>query len=253
MSRIKSALALPLCLAACFACLPEETEQKPRLSMFIGIDVSGSFQSTGHFDDALRFTAHYIYAHMNRLGDLDEPNVLFVGSIGGERPGEAKSFRPIHDFRGKSVDEITTDLRRWFEPDDAFTDFNPFFQRVSTVVKQRNLSLKPISIVIISDGIPDLTSRGTNGDDDRYQKIDLGPLEYLSRNVTIRLLYASPQIGVRWEQDIPRRRVRMWTVDSQVMEGWRSQVVAGVELERQDALWLWIAENIDFRVRRQLI
>ena len=28
---------------------------------------------------------------------------------------------------------------------------------------------------------------------------------------------------------------------------------AGVELERQDALWLWIAENIDFRVRRQLI
>lgn len=240
-------------LLVALACVPQETERQPRVSMFIGIDVSGSFQRTGHFDDALRFTAHYIYAHLHELGGLEEPNVLFVSSIGGEEPGEAKSFHPIHDFKGKDVDEITADLREWFKPDDAFTDFNPFFSRVATVVKQRNLTLRPINIVIISDGVPDLTSRGSNGADDRYKKIELEPLEYLSRNVTVRLLYANPQVSVRWEQDIPRRRVRMWTVDSQVMEGWRDQIVPGEELEDQNALWTWIEENVDFRVRRRLI
>ncbi len=251
--RARSALATSVCLLVCAACLPQETERRPRLSLFIGIDVSGSFQNTGRFNDALRFTAHYIYAHMNELGGLEEPNVLFVSSIGGERPGEPKSFHPIHDFKGKSVEEITDDLHTWFKPDDAFTDFDPFFDRVATVVKQRNLALRPLSIVVISDGVPDITSRGTDGDDDRYRKINLEPLEFISRNVTIRLLYASPQVAVRWEQEIPRRRVRMWTVDGQVMEGWRSQIVPGAELEQQDDLWLWIAENVDFRVGKRLL
>ncbi len=246
-------MAASLCLLLSAACMPRETERQPRLTLFIGIDVSGSFQNTGHFDDALRFTAHYIYAHMNELGGLDEPNVLFVGSIGGERPGQPKSFHPIHDFKGRSVDEITDDLRGWFRSDDAFTDFNPFFERVAAVVKQRNLMLKPISIVVISDGVPDITASGANGGDDRYKKIDLDQLEYLSRNVTVRLLYANPQVAVHWEQDIPRRRVRMWTVDGAVMEGWRNQIVPGASLENQEALWIWIAENVDFRVRRRLL
>ena len=253
VGRARAFAAVALGLLVGLSCVPRETERQPRVSMFVGIDVSGSFQRTGRFDDALRFTAHYIYAHLNELGGLEEPNVLFVSSIGGEEVGEAKSFHPIHDFQNKDVDEITSDLREWFRPDDAFTDFNPFFSRVATVVKQRNLTLRPINIVIISDGIPDLTSRGSNGSDNRYKKIDLEPLEFLSRNVTVRLLYADPTVSVRWEQDIPRRRVRMWTVDSQVMEGWRDQVVAGEELEAQAALWKWIKENVDFRVRRRLI
>ncbi len=253
MTGARPSALIALGVLLCSACLPQETEHKPRESMFIGIDVSGSFQNTGNFDDALRFTAHYIYAHLNRLGGLEEPNVLFVGSIGGEQPGEAKSFHPIHDFRGKSVDEITADLRSWFSPDDAFTDFNPFFERVATVVKQRNLNLRPINIIIVSDGVPDVTARGTNGDDERYRRINLEPLEYLSRNVTVRLLYANPQSSVRWEEEIPRRRVRMWTVDDAVMRGWRDQIVPGEQLDRQEALWKWIAENVDFRVRRRLL
>lgn len=251
--RQSNLVAAVLLLAA--ACMPAEVDQEPRLTLFIGIDVSGSFQNTGHYDDAMRFAAHYIYGHLRGLGELEEPAVLFVGSIGGERPGETKSFRPIHDFQGKSPDEIEGDLRRWFQPDDAFTDFNPFFERVATFVKRRNLILKPITIVVISDGIPDVTARlaAAGAEDERYGKINLEPLEFLSRNVTLRLLYTSPQVAVRWEQEVPRRRVRMWTVDHEVMDGWRSQIAPGRALEQQEALWTWIEENVDFRVRRRLI
>jgi hypothetical protein len=66
-------------------------------------------------------------------------------------------------------------------------------------------------------------------------------------------LYTSPQVAVRWEQEVPRRRVRMWTVDDEVMDGWSSQIAPGRALEQQEALWTWIKENVDFRVRRRLI
>jgi hypothetical protein len=226
--------------------MPAETDQEARMSLFIGIDVSGSFQNTGNYNDAMRFAAHYIYGHLNALGELEEPAVLFVGSIGGERPGEAKSFHPIHDFQGKSVDQIDADLHAWFESGDAFTDFNPFFERVAAFVKRQNLILKPLTIVVVSDGVPDA------GQDDRYSRINLEPLEYLSRSVTVRLLYATPTVAVRWEEDIERRRVRMWTVDAEVMRGWRSQITLGRPLDEQDRLWTWVKENVDFRARRQM-
>ena len=240
-----------LCLLLASACVPEGTEQPPRMVLFVGIDVSGSFQNTGNYNDALRFTAHYIYGHMNELGELEKPAVLFVGSIGGERPGQTKSFHPIHDFEGKTVDEIDADLHEWFEPDDAFTDFNVFFGRVADFVQRQNLTLKPITILVVSDGVPDVTSRADA--DDRYRTIDLDPLEYLSRNVTVRLLYPNPEVAVRWEQDVPRKRVRMWTVDDEVMVGWRSQISLGAPVDQQDLLWKWIRENVDFRVRRSVL
>lgn len=240
-----------MCLLFASACLPEGTEQPPRLVLFVGIDVSGSFQNTGNYDDALRFTAHYIYGHLEKLGDLEEPAVLFVGSIGGERPSQPKSFHPVHDFQGKTVDEIDADLRNWFQPDDAFTDFNIFFDRVADFVQRQNLTLKPISILVVSDGVPDVLSR--TDADNRYRTINLEPLEYLSRNVTVRLVYPNPEVAVRWEQDVPRKRVRMWTVDDEVMVGWSSQVTLGLPVERQDLLWQWITENVDFRVRRSVL
>jgi len=250
--RLRRLAPLALLLAA--ACVPPQGEREPRLTMVIGIDVSGSFQSTGHFNDALHFTAHYIYGHLNGMGELEEPAALFVGSIGGERPGEPKSFHPIHDFRGKSVQEIEADLREWFRPDDRFTDFNPFFERVATLVKRQNLILKPLSVIVVSDGVPDVTARTVSREQNaRYKSIDLSPLELLSRNVTVRLLYANPGVIRSWEQDIPRRRVRMWTVDGEVMEGWRQQVTPGLALENQEALWKWISDIVDFRVRRRLL
>lgn len=231
------------------SCAPAEGTRQARSTLVIGIDVSGSFRSTGNYDDAIEFASHYLYGHLNGLGELKVPSAVFVGSIGGVRVGEPKSFQPIHAFQDKSVPEIATQLREYFPPEDSFTDFNAFFGRVATLVKRQGLVLAPLSIVVLSDGIPDATSRTAGPDTSAYARIDLAPLEYLSRNVTVRLLYASPTASVAWERDIERRRVRMWTVDDQVMVGWREQAAAAPNEDAQDELWSWIQDNVDFRVR----
>ena len=75
-------------------------------------------------------------------------------------------------------------------------------------------------------------------------------LEYLSRSVTVRLLYASPKVAQRWEHNVPRKRVRLWTQDAEVMEGWRRHFVSTGRPEQQDSLWSWMKNVVDFRVRR---
>ncbi|HEX7050411.1 MAG TPA: hypothetical protein VF188_09440 [Longimicrobiales bacterium] len=251
------AVALLLLTAVAGCSLDAPANPPPRTTIVIGVDVSGSFRSTGHYDDALSFTARYIYGHMNGLGGLEVPRALFVGAIGGEEPGEPQAFHPIHDFRGHSVAEIEKDLREWFQPDDRFTDFNAFFRRAATLVKRQNLTLAPITLVVLSDGVPDLTARGagrrTQVDDPaRYEGIELGDLEYLARNVTVRLLYPDPPVAVAWERHVPRGRVRLWTVDHVVMAGWHEQMLPDSAVEAQDALWKWVRDNVDFRVRRSL-
>jgi hypothetical protein len=226
-----------------------ENARLARFTLVVGIDVSGSFRATGNYDDAIEFAANYIYSHLNGLGELRVPTALFVGSVGGEQPGEAKSFQPIHAFQNKSVDEITALLREQYPSEDALTDFNIFFDRVATLVKRQGLVLSPLDIVILSDGIHDVTGQAASGEEGPYALIDLDPLEYLSRSVTVRLLYASPTVSVDWERKIERQRVRMWTVDAQVMKGWKDQVDPDLELDAQENLWKWIGENVNFRVR----
>jgi hypothetical protein len=71
--------------------------------------------------------------------------------------------------------------------------------------------------------------------------------------VTLRLLYPSPTIAVRWERQIPRRRVRIWTVENEVMQTWRRQHRPGASPAEQAALWKWIADNVDFPVRAMTV
>ncbi|HEM49508.1 MAG TPA: hypothetical protein ENO27_04785, partial [Caldithrix sp.] len=97
-------------------------QPEPRLSMFIGVDISGSFIKGKYFDDSIDFLAHYIYAHLNGLGGLDVPSVLFVGSIGGEKKDEPKTLYPISDFENKSIEEIKMQLKKSFPKNK----FNPF-------------------------------------------------------------------------------------------------------------------------------
>ncbi len=248
-SRTLSMLLGAVVAAGMSACAPAEGAQQARSTLVIGIDVSGSFRATGNYDDAIDFAAHYLYGHLNGLGDLRVPSAVFVGSIGGVRVGEPKSFQPIHAFQDKTIPEIAEQLREYFPPEDSFTDFNAFFERVATLVKRQGLVLAPLSIVMLTDGIPDYTGQTSGPQSSAYAQIDLAPLEYLSRNVTVRLLYASPTASVAWERDVERRRVRMWTVDDQVMEGWREQVGPDVPTDAQDQLWAWIEDNVDFRVR----
>lgn len=245
---VRTALALAL-LAAC---APAEGDQStsPRSTLVVGLDVSGSFRQSGQFDDAIDFAAHYIYAHMKGLGDLRQPTAVFVGSLGGERQGEAKTFHPIQDLTRKSVAEIAADLRGWFPETDPITDFNAFFERVSVHVKRQNLVLAPLNIVMFSDGVPDYPRARRVSQDSLYARIDLTPLEYLSRSVTVRLLYAEPRVAQLWERQVPRRRVRIWTQDAEVMLGWRRHNDPAMPIDAQDSLWSWMSNIVDFRVRR---
>jgi hypothetical protein len=219
----------------------------PRSTLIIGLDVSGSFRSSGSFNDAIEFASLYIYAHMKGFNDLRRPTDVFVGTMGGQKSGEAKTFHPIQDLSGKSPAQIQASLRAWFPETDPITDYNAFFERVSVHVQRQNLTLAPLSIVMFSDGIPDIP--GVRGAD-LYRRINLTPLEYLSRSVTVRLLYASPKVAQHWEKNVPRKRVRLWTQDADVMQGWRRHVVASAQMEGQDSLWSWMKNVVDFRVRR---
>jgi hypothetical protein len=221
---------------------------KVRESLFVGIDTSGSFRTES--DDAMRFLAYYLYGHLNGLGGLSKPRELFVAAIGGQEPSEPKAFRPIHDFAGKDVAQIEADLRKWFVPTDGLTDFNPFFAQVARIAKERNLVLSPITVVVVSDGVPDLSLRNAKKDPmGLYRQIDLGSLEFLSRNMTVRLAYASPKVGDNWRRYVPRQRVRLWTTEAEVMKGWSEQLTPGAEPAEQARLWTWVRDNVDFRVR----
>jgi hypothetical protein len=236
------------------ACALQPAERKPRMTLFIGIDASGSFRGSGYYDDSLSFLAHYLYGHLNELNGLEKPRELFVGAIGGKNMNEPKAFHPTHDFEGKEIARIEADLREWFPATDTLTDFNAFIQQVARIAKERNLILAPITVVIVSDGIPDVgTAAATTDPQDLYKTIDLGPVEYLSKNFTLRLAYASPKVGDHWRKYVQRQRVRLWTVEAEVMKGWSAQVLPDTDPAGQERLWKWVKDNVDFRVRSRTI
>jgi hypothetical protein len=247
MKRRAVLLALGLVV---LACKPPANAPPPRNTLVVGLDISGSFRKSGYFDEAMRYAALYIYGHVNGLGGLKVTTDVFVGSLGGEKVGQPKSFHPIQDLSGKTPAQIEADLRAWFPEDDPITDFNAFFQRTAVHIKRQNLVLAPLNIVMFSDGVPDFPGAGRLPAAQLYAKIDVSPIEYLSRNVTIRLLYAQPTVAQNWEKLVPRNRVKIWTQDQNVMTGWHRHEVAGVAMEQQDSLWSWTQQIVDFRVRR---
>lgn len=246
------AVAAMLALAvAGGACAPPQSSAPPKNVMVLGIDVSGSFRAK-HYEDALEFAAYYIYGHMHGLGGLRQPTAVFVGSVGGDAMDEVKSFHPIHDFEGKSVEQIKQDLREWFPSTDRLTDYNSFFSRIATLIKRQNLVLAPLNIVVLTDGVPDINRAARRDSASAYANIKVDALEYLSRNVTVRVLYPTPTVAVGWERGLKRDRVRLWTLDAQVMNGWRAQMAEGPP-EQQDRLWRWMDDNVDFRVRSSIL
>lgn len=142
-----------------------------------------------------------------------------MGSIGGAKPNEAKTFYPIQSFQNKSVPEIAAKLREMFpkETPNPFTDYNAFFEQVAQTVKNKNLVLRPISIVMLSDGIPDVKTQGKTD----FRSIKVKPLETLARSVTIRLLYTDAVVGKNWQTKVKRTRVKIWTQDAEVLVFWR--------------------------------
>ncbi len=114
MSRLRSAItASVVCAAILWVAVAgcnfqsgqqSSQQRKAPMTLFIGVDVSGSFKHD--YDNAMIFLAHYIYGHLHELGGLAKPQALFVASIGGKKSGEPKSFHPIHDFEGKDIEQI---------------------------------------------------------------------------------------------------------------------------------------------------
>ena len=244
---IASCACAALMLSPVVACAPSADGQRvARSTLVIGIDVSGSFGKD--YQSSLDFVANYIYAHLHGLGGLKQPTAVFVGSIGGDHPQETKSFQPIETFENMSVPQIAAYLRKQYPSHDGLTDFNPFFARTATLVTRQNLVLAPLNIILVTDGVPD-TQRSKTDSLGGYKKIDVSKLEYLSKNVTVRILFPRPTIAVRWEKQVPRHRVRMWTVDDEVMNTWKKHYHQGAKSEDQTDLWKWIADNVDFRVR----
>ena len=139
--------AAALVLGAMACSPPASGTRVSRSTLVIGIDVSGSFVSRGRYESAIDFAANYLYAHLHALGELKQPTAVFVGTVGGEKPGETKSFQPIDTFEHMTVAQIAAYLRREYPSRDGLTDYNPFFQRVATLVKRQNLVLSPLNAV----------------------------------------------------------------------------------------------------------
>lgn len=230
------------------------SKENPRLVMFIGVDISGSFLRGPYFEDAMDFLAQYIYAHLKGFEGMEVPHSLFVGSIGGDKADEPKTLFPIQTFQDQSPEQIRARLATMFPKNKSnpFTDFNAFFEQIRQTVTNRNLLMRPVSIVMISDGKPDVPGKTGR---DAMRTIKLKPLENLSRNVTLRLLYTDAVTGASWQNDVPRQRVKVWTQDAQVMTEWKRPNVSrrGRSVANQDRLFSWIKDNVDFGVRTRAV
>lgn len=226
----------------------ETGDPKPRLSMFIGVDISGSFTNGGYYENSIEFLSHYLYAHLNGISDLEVPNVLFVSSIGGASANEPKTFYPKQMFENKSIEEIGVQLREIFPKveENRYTDYNAFFEQIAMTVRNRKLVLRPISVVMLTDGVPDVKKEGKTD----FRSINVKPLESLSRNITVRVLYTNAETGRSWLTRVPRSRVKIWTQDAKVMVSWKDPAIFMPDqpLATQKTFIHWIEENVDYGV-----
>ncbi len=249
------AILLVASLVLAVGCASTE-EPEPRLSLFVGVDVSGSFTQARAplFEDSLRFLAYYIYGHLHGTGGLEKVRALYVGPLGGNVPNEPKALFPIQVFERMSVPQIEAKLKEMFVRKGNFlTDFNAFFKNVSETAQKQNLLIAPLAIVVVTDGIPEVAAKSGKAVEVSYGDLDVSSLEFLARNVTIRVLYPSPIVAAGWEREIPRQRVRIWTVNADVMKGWREQLAKKPTPEEETRLWKWIEDIVNQRVRRQRI
>ena len=227
----------------------------PRLVMFVGIDISGSFMNGRYFDDSIQFLARYLYGHLNGIGAMEVPHSLFVGSIGGATKDEAKTLYPIESFQNRSIEQIEQRLHEIFPKGrvNHFTDFNAFFGQVGDMIDQKKLLLKPISIVLLTDGDPDMgeASSVSTDKDAPFKRLSVSPLEGLSRNITVRVLYTNAVTAKNWLDDVPRKRIKVWTQDAVVMTEWNDPktMLPETPFEKQTRFFSWVQNNVDFQPR----
>src|SRR5690606_37345386 len=153
----------------------------------------------------------------------------------------------IQTFQHRSVKEIERKLIEIFprKRPNKFTDYNAFFQQIAVFVRNKKLVLKPITIIMLSDGIPDAPMKDGKHD---YRSIKLQSLETLARDITLRVLYTSAVVGMNWQTKVPRQRVKVWTQDANVMKDWKDPhiMVPGKKFSEQERFFSWVKDNVDF-------
>ena len=234
-------LAAGLLVGACADPPAAAASRRSAPTLFVAVDATGTLAHE-RYDDAMAFLAWYVHGRVNGLGGLPVPGDLVVTAVASTSEAPVRS---VEDFVGRSVAEIEADLRAWFPPGDGPRDFTAFFRRVARTVAERHLVLTPITVLVLTDGVP-----GKRAAASAYREIDLRPLDFLARRITVRLAWTSPPVAERWRSLAQRARVRLWTVDQEVMKSWRAQLAPDAPPAGQGRLWQWVRETIDVRVRR---
>jgi hypothetical protein len=100
----------------------------------------------------------------------------------------------------------------------------------------------------VTDGKPDLGGANRAA---KFRSIRLRPLENLSRNITLRVLYTDAVTAKSWRDEVPRRRVKIWTQDAVVMQEWKSSklLLPGRSFPEQQKFFAWVKDNVDFKPR----
>ena len=65
----------------------------------------------------------------------------------------------------------------------------------------------------------------------------------------------SPEVGKKWESQIPRRRVKVWTQPDAVMVTWRDPKIflPDKPVDSQGSFLSWVKNNVDFGVRMRRV
>src|SRR2546428_13846653 len=98
---VAAALAAGVVLSAAAPLAAQTTEGKPRETLFIGVDTSGSFRQ--EYDNAMSFRAYYLYGHLHGLGGLSQPPSLFVAGRRGRGTREPQGLRARHELHGEGI------------------------------------------------------------------------------------------------------------------------------------------------------
>ena len=152
----------------------------------------------------------------------------------------------MQTFVHKSVEQIHAELKKIFpkKKRNKFTDFNSFFEQIKINVENQKLIMRPLSIIMLPDGKPDAQKKGVTA----YQTIYLGPLENLSRNISLRLLYGNASASNNWLKSVKRQRVKVWTQDAVVMAKWKEKQIyqPNLAFNEKKRFINWITDNVNF-------
>lgn len=230
---------------------PQNREGKT--ACFIGIDAGGAFRSRPEYQDSLRFLAHYIHARVNGLGGLKKPEALYVGALGGQTRDGSRLFRTRADFEGKPPDQVEADLSVWLEGANPGAGCGLFFESVVQLARRENLISDSISILLVGTGVPQHATVETASPEDGKKLSETGMaslarLDGLARNVTVRLLYASPRASEQWVRHTAGRRLKLRVVPGDVMSAWNRRIAPGKTAREQAGFFQWIQQNVDCRV-----